>query len=72
MDTPRWARLLNSAFPTLSREGFQIVDQPSDQYNCIAYACGWDAAELARLRALLHAEPHVRGLGYGQYADGGD
>jgi len=30
---------------------------------------GWDADELARLRHLLHQEPHVRGLGYGQYAD---
>lgn len=38
MDTPRWAQILNIAFPTLSREGFQIVAQPSDQYNCIAYA----------------------------------
>ena len=35
----------------------------------VAAVCGWDAAELARLRALLHAEPHVRGLGYGQYGD---
>ena len=24
---------------------------------------------LARLRQLLHQEPHVRGLGYNQYAD---
>ena len=30
---------------------------------------GWDADELARLRNLLHNEPHVRGLGYNQYAD---
>ena len=28
--------------------------------------------ELARLRNLLHQEPHVRGLGYGQYADAED
>ena len=35
----------------------------------VASACGWDAAELGRLRALLHAEPHVRGLGYGQYGE---
>lgn len=47
MDTPRWAQILNIAFPTLSREGFQIVAQPSDKYNCIAYAVGdfhnwWD------------------------------
>ena len=37
--------------------------------GAVADALGWDAAELARLRALLNAEPHVRGLGYGQYAD---
>ena len=30
---------------------------------------GWDAEELTRLRSLLHNEPHVRGLGYNQYAD---
>ena len=35
----------------------------------VASACGWDAAELGRLRALLHAEPHVRGLGYAQYGE---
>ena len=35
----------------------------------VAEAMGWDAAELTRLRLLLHQEPHVRGLGYGQYAD---
>jgi len=38
----------------------------------VAAACGWDAAELGRLRALLHAEPHVRGLGYAQYGEEGD
>lgn len=26
--------------PKPSREGFEIVEQPSDQYNCIAYATG--------------------------------
>ena len=35
----------------------------------VASACGWDAAELGRLRALLHSEPHVRGLGYAQYGE---
>ena len=30
---------------------------------------GWDPGELARLRELLNNEPHVRGLGYNQYAD---
>ena len=35
----------------------------------VAAALGWDGAELTRLRQLLHQEPHVRGLGYNQYAD---
>ena len=37
--------------------------------EAVAEAMGWDAAELTRLRLLLHQEPHVRGLGYGQHAD---
>ena len=37
--------------------------------EAVAEAMNWDADELARLRQLLHNEPHVRGLGYGQYAD---
>ena len=37
--------------------------------EAVAEAMGWDAAELARLRHLLHQEPHVRGLGYGQYGN---
>ncbi len=37
--------------------------------NAVAEAMGWDKEELARLRALLNNEPHVRGLGYNQYAD---
>ena len=40
--------------------------------EAVAAACGWDAGYLAHLRALLHAEPHVRGLGYGQYGEEGD
>ena len=43
--------------------------------GAVAEALGWDAGELGRLRGLLHQEPHVRGLGYGQYGDaveGGD
>ena len=35
----------------------------------VAEAMNWDADELAHLRQLLHNEPQVRGLGYGQYAD---
>ena len=37
--------------------------------EAVAEAMDWDAEELGRLRQLLHQEPHVRGLGYGQYAD---
>ena len=37
--------------------------------EAVAEAMGWDPAELSRLRHLLHQEPHVRGIGYGQYAD---
>ena len=37
--------------------------------EAVAEAMGWDAAELSRLRHLLHQEPHVRGLGYGQHGD---
>ena len=50
MDTPSWARVLVKEFPRLYDEGFEIVDQPSDLYNCIAYAAGdiskwWDLGE---------------------------
>ena len=37
--------------------------------NTVAEAMGWDPKELARLRELLNNEPHIRGLGYNQYAD---
>ena len=37
--------------------------------EAVAEAMNWDSAELTRLRLLLHREPHVRGLGYNQYAD---
>ena len=37
--------------------------------NAVTEAMGWDSEELAQLRELLHNEPHVRGLGYNQYAD---
>ena len=47
MVTPSWADLLTEAFPKLASEDFEIVEQPSEQYNCIAYAAGdtskwWD------------------------------
>lgn len=37
--------------------------------NAVAEAMGWDREELVRLRDLLNNEPHVRGLGYNQFAD---
>ena len=37
--------------------------------EAVAETMDWDAGELARLRHLLNQEPHVRGLGYNQYAD---
>ena len=37
--------------------------------EAVAEAMEWDKQELARLRGLLNSEPHVRGLGYNQYAD---
>ena len=37
--------------------------------QAVAEAMGWDPEQLAQLRELLSNEPHVRGLGYNQYAD---
>ena len=37
---PNWPALLAASFPNLARAGFEIVAQPSEQYNCIAYAVG--------------------------------
>ena len=44
MDTHSWANLFINEFPNLYGEGFEIVEQPSPRYNCIAYAAG-DTAE---------------------------
>ena len=40
--------------------------------EAVANAMGWEPEELAHLRDLLNNEPHVRGLGYNQYADAED
>ena len=40
MDTSSWTSLIAGAFPNLPSEGFEIIDQPSVRYNCIAYAAG--------------------------------
>ena len=61
-----WERTKDKEVPQF-RDGECEVRRLWDE--AVAEAMGWDAAELARLRLLLHQEPHVRGLGYGQYAD---
>ena len=40
MATSSWAQLLSVAFPKLASEGFEIVGEPTTEYNCIAYAAG--------------------------------
>ena len=35
--------------------------------EAVAEALGWYSEHLSKLRHLLHREPHVRGLSYGQY-----
>ena len=35
-----WAQLLIAAFPKLASEGFEIVGEPTTEYNCRAYAAG--------------------------------
>lgn len=61
-----WERTKDMVVPQY-RDGECEVRRLWDE--AVAEAMGWDAAELERLRLLLHQEPHVRGLGYGQYAD---
>ena len=64
-----WERTKDMEVPQF-RDGECEVRRLWDE--AVAEALGWDAAELSRLRHLLHQEPHVRGLGYGQYADEAD
>ena len=64
-----WERTRDMEVPQY-RDGECEVRRLWDE--AVAEAMGWDAAELSRLRHLLHQEPHVRGLGYGQYGDVGD
>ncbi len=61
-----WERTKDMLVPQF-RDGECEVRRLWDE--AVAEAMGWDAAELTCLRLLLHQEPHVRGLGYGQYAD---
>ncbi len=61
-----WERTKDMVVPQF-RDGECEVRRLWDE--AVAEAMDWDAGELARLRNLLHNEPHVRGLGYNQYAD---
>ena len=40
MDMSSWGQLLIAAFPKLASEDFEIVGEPTTEYNCIAYAAG--------------------------------
>ena len=64
-----WERTKHMKVPQF-RDGECEVRRLWDE--AVAEAMGWDAQELARLRELLNNEPHVRGLGYNQYADAAD
>ncbi|MCY4653826.1 MAG: DEAD/DEAH box helicase family protein [Dehalococcoidia bacterium] len=61
-----WERTKDMVVPQF-RDGECEVRRLWDE--AVAEAMDWDPDELTRLRLLLHNEPHVRGLGYGQYAD---
>ena len=78
MDTPRWAQLLITAFPKLSSEEFEIVEGPSERYNCIAYAASdtskwWDhnksyywPAHASRSNSIESLKEVFAGLGFEQ------
>ena len=61
-----WERTRDMTVPQF-RDGECEVRRLWDE--AVAEAMDWDTDEIARLRQLLHNEPHVHGLGYGQYAD---
>ena len=61
-----WERTKDMVVPQF-RDGECEVRRLWDE--AVAEAMGWDAAELTRLRLLLHNEPHVRGLGVNQFSD---
>ena len=61
-----WERTKDMVVPQF-RDGECKVRQIWDE--AVAEAMEWNADELTNLRELLNSEPHVRGLGYNQYAD---
>ena len=64
-----WERTQDMAVPQF-RDGECEARRLWDE--AVADVMGWDAEELGHLRELLNNEPHVRGLGYNQYADAED
>ena len=81
MDTLSWEKLLTGAFPKLSSEGFEIIEQASERYNCIAYAVGdtgswWDdnekhywPAHATRSNSIESLKEMFAGLGFEQCHD---
>ena len=65
-----WERTKGMVVPQFLKGGECAVRVIWDE--AVAETMSWDADELARLRNLLHREPHVRGLGYNQYANEAD
>ena len=61
-----WERTKNMEVPQY-RDGECEVRRLWDE--AVGNALGWDDQEITHLRDLLNKEPHVRGLGYNQYAD---
>ena len=81
MDLRSWKDLFINEFPNLHGEGFEIVDQPSQRYNCIGYAASdatrwwwpdginywppWATLD-TKMESLMEA---LAGLGYEQCDD---
>ena len=61
-----WERTKDMEVPQF-RDGECEVRRLWDE--AVAETMGWEAADLAGLRMLLHSEPHVRGLGVNEYDD---
>ena len=61
-----WERTKDTVVPQFSNGECEVRRLWDES---VAEAMTWDADELTRLRHLLHQEPHVSGLGYGQYGD---
>ena len=57
MDTCSWTQSLIAVFPKLASEGFEIVGEPTTEYNCIAYElCGDGGLEEGYLKVALYVD----------------